>query len=157
MASLPIPSPPPTPNGDRWVENWRGVDEVQYFSEDGWASISLQLVSDKDGRRWEWRSHEVIVGLDQRALAEEWEQARADGLDRVFERPPVAAPAPVAGPVSDEHMGREERPRLYEERETEPEPDPMSVPDVALEPAPGSLYDGVPEEERRAFTRWLMG
>ena len=42
----------------------------------------LQLVSDKDGRRWEWRSHEVIVGLDLRALAEEWERLRADDLVR---------------------------------------------------------------------------
>jgi hypothetical protein len=149
--SLPIPSPSPTPNGDRWVEAWRTDNEVFYESEDGWASISLCLISDKDGRRWEWRGHEVIVGIDRRALAEEWEQSRADELSGFR---PVSEPAPAPVPVREAgwHLGRDERRQLAEK---EPEPEP--VPDVPLEPAANTLYSGVPAEERRAFTRWLNG
>jgi len=147
MASLPIPSPPPTPNGDLWVENWRGTDEVQYFSEDGSASIWLQLVSDKDGRRWEWNSHEVIVGIDLRALGAEWEQSRTDGLTWFK---PVPEPAPTSAPVREAgwHLGR-----AAAEKEPEREPVPVGPP----EPAPNTLYSGVPVEERRAFARWLNG
>jgi len=31
-----------------------------------------------DCRRWEWSGHEVIVGIDRRALAGEWEKSRGD-------------------------------------------------------------------------------
>ena len=149
-----LPSPPPTPNGGRWVETWRGDDEVRYFSEDGWASITLQLITDKDGRRWEWRCHEVIIGLDRRALMAEWGQSRSDtdGLAG-FDSVPVAEPAqaapepePVAGVVPEEYRGRKGR-----------KADPVPVPDGPPEPLPGTLFHGVPEEERGRFRRWLEG
>jgi len=47
-------------------------------------------------------------------------------------------------------MGKDERRRRHYG-----DPDPELVMDVPLEPAPHTLYSGVPAEERHSFMPWL--
>ena len=56
MAAVQIPNPPPTPNGDAWVELYRGEDHIFYESADGEASVDLSLKSDGKRRFLEWVS-----------------------------------------------------------------------------------------------------
>jgi hypothetical protein len=122
MRSLQIPDPPPTPNGDAWLEIYRGDEGIQYCSEDGSATIWLSLVSDGRRKQWAWTSHEVIVGIDMWELRESWERG--------------PEPASVTGDVSEGYMGRDERLRSYGVRKAEPLPDPVLVPASAPEPEP---------------------
>ena len=159
MTALQIPDPPA---GGPWVERYRDVNRftgerfIFYESEaDDCYSRTVELTLRSDGRRkyFEWSQVYEIAG--NRANVPEWQRGGYEPApDLAFEPPPVTAPVARAGP--EEHSSREER-RSYEKRKEEPEPDPVPVPDVPLEPAPGTLYDGVPAEERRAFTRWLNG
>jgi hypothetical protein len=114
MASQPIPDPPATPNGDAWVEVSRGEDGVRYCSEDGSATIRLELVSDGGRKRWEWTNHNVYVGLNLWELQADWERERADVS---FEPLPEPKSAPVSLPVPEEYRGR-----------AAPEPEPVDEP-----------------------------
>ena len=113
----------------------------------------MTLTLKSNGRRkfFEWGQVHEIAGT---ADVPEWlREGYEPPPEPVFEPPPKTVP--VSRGVPEEHMGREERRRVYEHRKDEPETEPDPVPDVEPEPAPGTLYDGVPAGERGAFTRWL--
>jgi hypothetical protein len=132
MASQQIPSPPSTPNGDAWVEMSRDAEGIQYCSEDGSATIRLELISEGRSHRWEWTSHEVIVGINMWELRESWEQGQDDEL---LVPPPESVP--VSRPVPEEHLGRAPHPeaetpvraplRVVPEPQPTPEPEPIPV------------------------------
>ena len=64
MAAPQIPNPPPTPNGGAWVELHRGENYVFYESEDGEASVELDLRSDNAERPDRNIGAEVSVWVD---------------------------------------------------------------------------------------------
>jgi hypothetical protein len=76
MAAVQIPNPPPTPNGDAWVELYRGEDHIFYESADGEASVDLSLKSDGKRRFLEWGVVHWVVGLSRLKIREAWESGR---------------------------------------------------------------------------------
>jgi hypothetical protein len=126
MAAVQIPNPPPTPNGDAWVELYRREDHIFYESADGEASVDLSLKSDGKRRFLEWGVVHWVVGLSRLKIREVWESGRPaeppmsyheNGHEVVVHLPPSPAPEPDATPppaVSSEpplsRRGREPEP-----------------------------------------------
>jgi hypothetical protein len=126
MAAVQIPNPPPTPNGDAWVELYRGEDHIFYESADGEASVDLSLKSDGKRRFLEWGVVHWVVGLSRLKIREAWESGRPaeppmsyheNGHEVVVHLPPSPALEPDATPppvVSSEpplsRRGREPEP-----------------------------------------------
>ena len=155
MASQPIPDPPATPNSDAWVEVSRGENGVRYCSDDGSATIWLELVSDGGRKRWEWTNHNVYVGLNLWELQADWEREPADVA---FDPLPDPKSAPVSLTVPEQHRGR---------AAPEPEPIPVEAPQERKRPArhwlrktvehTGEAVDPVVERAAKAIAEQVRG
>jgi hypothetical protein len=181
-----LPRGPLTLFRELW-RNSKGVARMAVYStaavpDDDGVLVSLPqpvTVSDLMSVSDAGAMHHLLVGVDLDEVTRDWESAPHDQTVRVpkddgrwawehvepapepepGQNAPVVEPEPVVDGVPARFVGEAKAPR-----------DPQYIPweetkegrrharrEASSDPAPGTLMDGVPSGERRAFTRWLNG
>jgi hypothetical protein len=141
--------PEPVPASDLMFVSQAGEHHYELYG------VDLEATS----RSWESAPHDQTVRVPKDDGKWAWEHVEATPEPEPAQNAPVVEPQPVVDGVPARFAGEAKPPR-----------DPQYIPweetkegrrharrEAASDPAPGTLMDGVPSGERRAFTRWLNG